>query len=152
MKFLRRDEPANKTRVVLCVFPKNPGCTPAGKVIPEDLHGPAASGTTPTVRSSKRARGDLIGAPTQGKREKHSIHTLMRNENIDDIELVRRIDNIGPVEGIVQRTVEEIKNIGPVERIVENIVEEIENIGPVGGIVEDIAEKIGHVVDEILSL
>ncbi|KAJ8685744.1 hypothetical protein QAD02_021537 [Eretmocerus hayati] len=188
---------------VLYVFPKNPGCTPAGKVSPEDSQGPAISGTTPTARSSKRARKNLIGAPTQSKKGKtfHSrvnefgidlesparilgpltwergnagrdqgfrdenvslvddIHiqetfdavetteTVERKSgNIDGIEFVRRIENIGPVEEIVGKIVD----IEPVEEIVEKIVD----IEPVKGIVEKIVniETVEEIVEKIVDI
>ncbi|KAJ8666298.1 hypothetical protein QAD02_007960 [Eretmocerus hayati] len=206
VKTLQQDEPSNETRVVLCVFPKTPGCTPAGRVLPEDSQGPATSGTTPTARSSKRACENLIGAPAQSQKGK-TFHSYVneigidigspakkfklsdwggrnngqnddvhiqetsdavehieivgrRDEKIDGIELGGGVENIGPVEEIledimpVERIAENIgpiegEIIGPVERIVENIgpvertgedtIEEIGNIGPVGGSVKDIA-------------
>ncbi|KAJ8674615.1 hypothetical protein QAD02_005877 [Eretmocerus hayati] len=207
VKTLQQDEPTNETRVVLCVFPKTPGCTPAGKVLPEDSRGPATSGTTPTARSSKRARENLIGAPVQSQKGKtfHSyvngigidigspakkfklsdwggrnngrnddvhiqetsdavehIETVgRRDENIDGTELVGRVGNIGPVEGILEDIMPvgriagnvgsvESEIIGPVERIVENI-------GPVEGILEDImpvrriAGNIGPIESEIIG-
>ncbi|KAJ8670851.1 hypothetical protein QAD02_002110 [Eretmocerus hayati] len=213
VKTLQQDEPTNETRVVLCVFPETPGCTPAGKVLPEDSRGPATSGTTPTARSSKRARENLIGAPAQSQEGKTShsyvngigidigspakkfklsdwggrnngrnddvhiqetsyavgnIETVgRRDEEIDGIELVGGVGNIGPVEGILEdimpvgRIVENIgpiesEIIGPVERIVENIgpiegeiigpVKRIvENIGPVEKTGEDTIEEIGNI-------
>ncbi|KAJ8681460.1 hypothetical protein QAD02_017247 [Eretmocerus hayati] len=203
VKFLQHNEPTNEPRKVLCVFPKNPGCTPAGKVSPEDSQGPAISGTTPTARSSKRARENLIGAPTQSKKGKtfHSrvnefgidlesparilgpltwergnagrdqgfrdenvslvddIHiqetfdavetteTVERKSgNIDGIEFVRRIENIGPVEEIVGKIVD----IEPVEEIVEKIVD----IEPVKGIVEKIVniETVEEIVEKIVDI
>ncbi|KAJ8686584.1 hypothetical protein QAD02_022378 [Eretmocerus hayati] len=216
VKFLQHNEPTNEPRKVLCVFPKNPGCTPAGKVSPEDSQGPAISGTTPTARSSKRARENLIGAPTQSKKGKtfHSrvnefgidlesparilgpltwergnagrdqgfrdenvslvddIHiqetfdavetteTVERKSgNIDGIEFVRRIENIEPVKGIVEKVV----NIETVEEIVEKIVdiepvkgivEKIVNIEPVEGIVEEImdVEAVEGIVEEVENI
>ncbi|KAJ8685118.1 hypothetical protein QAD02_020911 [Eretmocerus hayati] len=165
------------------------------------LAGPGDLGTTPTARSSKRARGNLIGAPAQSQKGKifHSsvneigidigspskkfklsdwggrnngrnddvdiqetsdavahIETVgRRDEKIDGIVLVGGVENIGPVEEILEdiMPVERvIGNIGPVEEILEDImpVERIaENIGPIEGEiigpVERIVENIGPV-------
>ncbi|KAJ8684713.1 hypothetical protein QAD02_020506 [Eretmocerus hayati] len=134
----KQDEPTTETRVVLCVLPKTPGCTPAGKVLPEDSQGPAALGTTPTARSSKRARENLIGAPEQSQEGK-TFHSYVNEIGIDirsPAEKFKLSDWGGRNNG---------RNDDVHIQETSDAVEHIESIRPVSENVED----IGHIVDEI---
>ncbi|KAJ8671981.1 hypothetical protein QAD02_003240 [Eretmocerus hayati] len=178
VKILQQDEPTNETRVVLCVFPKTPGCTPAGKVLPEKSQGPATSGTTPTARSSKRARENLIGAPAQSQKGK-TFHSYVNEISIDigssakklklsdwrgrnngrndDIHIQGTSDAVEHIETIGREDekmngIEPVEGeiIGPVERIVENIGPvEGEIIEPVGRIFENIGPVEGEIIGPV---
>ncbi|KAJ8685219.1 hypothetical protein QAD02_021012 [Eretmocerus hayati] len=173
IKTFQQDEPTNETHVILCVSPKTPGCTPAGEVLPEDSQGPATSGTTPTARSSKRARENLIGAPAQSQKGK-TFHSYVdeigidigspakkfklsdwggrNNGRNDDVHIQETSDAVEHIETVGRRD-EKIdgielvggeENIGPVEEILEDIM-------PVEGVIGNIG-PVGEISEDIMPV